>query len=137
MRANLRIRPGDVITRNGEFYPLFPIERTRDALAAYCAVRWPNNRAKMIAREWDLSHDDARSVLSANASQYTIDRIFRHPAGGWAVVLPVFGALLNEPVQQFLSRAQENHDRRTALPALRRAPEMVGRAIRDSRKAMD
>lgn len=88
----------------GEKFPLLGIDRTRDALAAYCAARWPVGRRKSVSREWGLSDEQARSVCEGSASQATLDRIWRHKNGGWDVLLPVFGALLDQTVDQYLAR---------------------------------
>lgn len=74
---------------------------TRDALAAYCRAEWPSNTAKHVAREWDLSLDEARGVVAGRASQATADKIFKHSNGGWRVVLPVLGAVIGHGVDAF------------------------------------
>ena len=93
----------------GEFSPLFGLDRTRDALAAYCAFRWPVGRRKSVAREWDLSTDEARSVCEGSASQTTLDRVWAHKNGGWEVLAPVFGALLGQTVEQHLIKQRKSH----------------------------
>lgn len=87
---------------DGEFHPILSMSRaTRDALATYCQQRWPTGRRKAIEREWGLTGDQARSVLEATASASTIDRIWKHERGGWAVILPVLGAVVGQPVSDF------------------------------------
>lgn len=78
---------------------------TRDSVATYCRVEWPTNTAKHAARAWDLTLDEARGVVAGRASQATIDKIFKHPNGGWAVVLPVLSAVIGHGVEHFF-RAQ-------------------------------
>lgn len=85
---------------------------TRDALAAYCRLHWPQHTAKSAARAWGLSLDEGRGVVAGRASQSTIDKIWKHPDGGWAVALPVLGAVVGKPVHEFFrqqirSAAQE------------------------------
>jgi hypothetical protein len=74
---------------------------SRDSVAAYCRAEWPSNTAKNVARAWDLSLDEARGVVAGRASQATIDKIFKHPNGGWRVVLPVLGAVIGHGVDVF------------------------------------
>lgn len=104
----------DIHGCDGENFPLFPIDRTRDALAAYCQARWPVGRRRSIAREWDLSAEEARSVSEGSPSQTTLDKIWRHRRGGWAVLLPVMGALIG-PVSEFfrdqIKRAAQEAER--------------------------
>lgn len=86
---------------------------TRDALAEYSRTLWPTNSAKNAAREWDLSLDEARGVVAGRASQATIDKIFKHPNGGWRIVLPVLGAVIGHGVDSFF-REQMRHAAREA-----------------------
>lgn len=74
---------------------------TRDSVATFCRQTWPTNTAKHAAREWDLSLDEARGAVAGRASQATIDKIFKHPNGGWRVVLPVLGAVIGHGVDAF------------------------------------
>jgi hypothetical protein len=85
----------------GEKSPLFKLDRTRDGLASYCEARWPVGRRKSVAREWGLSADEARSVCEGSASQATLDKVWRHPRGGWNVLLPVMGAVVGQPIHEF------------------------------------
>jgi hypothetical protein len=101
----------------GEKSPMFPLDRTRDGLASYCEARWPVGRRKSIAKEWDLSADEARSICEGSASQMTLDKIWRHKRGGWAVLLPVMGAVIGQPIHEFF-RAQNERAAREASVAL-------------------
>lgn len=74
---------------------------TRDSVATFCRAEWPTNTAKHVAREWGLSLDEARGVVAGRASQATIDKIFKHPNGGWRVVLPVLGSVIGHGVDAF------------------------------------
>lgn len=74
---------------------------SRDALATFCRAEWPTNAAKNAAREWDLSLDEARGVVAGRASQATVDKIYKHPNGGWRVVLPVLGSVIGHGVDAF------------------------------------
>lgn len=95
---------------HGESFPLLSVERrTRDALSSYCAHRWPVGRRKAVAREWSLSDDEARSVCSGRASWQTFDKIIHHKRGGWAVLFPLFGALLDETAEHHIIKMRKAH----------------------------
>lgn len=94
----------------GESFPLFTIDkRTRDALAAYCAHRWPAGRRKAVMREWGLTEDEARSVCSGRASWATFDKIVFHKRGRWTVLFPIFGAMLDETAEHFIVSQRKAH----------------------------
>ena len=97
----------------GEKFPLYPYDkRTRDALTAYCARRWPTARRTSIAKEWDLSADEARSVVDGKASWQTWDKIIFHKRGRWAVLFPVFGALLDQTAEQHIIELRRSHEQK-------------------------
>lgn len=94
----------------GEKQPNLGLTRlTRDALARYCELRWPRGRRNAVEREWGLSADQARSVCEATASASTIDKVWRHPRGGWSVLLPVMGAVIGESAEDFLIDQRRKH----------------------------
>jgi hypothetical protein len=82
---------------------------TRDALADYCRDRFPAHTAKMVAREWDLSVDEARGVVAGRSSFATYDKVKK--AGGWPVILAVEAAVVGHGIDQFLERTGASHDR--------------------------
>lgn len=97
---------------------------TRDALAAHVRHRWPVHSAKCAAREWGLSLDEARGVVAGRTSLATLDRIFKHPNGGWAVILPVMGSVVGHSVEDFFnSETQRLRDER------RQNEARIGRAM--------
>ena len=96
----------------GKNLPGFGLERTRDALAQYAALRWPSARRKSVGVEWGLNEDEARSVCSGRASWQTFDKIIQHPNGGWPVLFAVFGALLDETADQFINNERRRHGER-------------------------
>jgi hypothetical protein len=98
----------------GEKFPLYPYDkRTRDALTAYCARRWPGQgRRSNVAKEWDLNPDEARSVVEGKASWQTWDKIVFHKRGRWAVLFPVFGALLDQTAEQHIIELRRSHEQK-------------------------
>lgn len=92
----------------GEFSAtMFPLDRTRDALSAYAALRWPVCRRKSVESEWKLSPYEAKSVCEGSASQEAIDKVFK--LCGWEIILPIYGALLGVTVEQHLIRERKSH----------------------------
>ena len=88
----------------------FGLDRaTRDALATYFKLRWPSNTAKLAAREFDLSLDEARGVVACRTSIATLDRIWKHKNGGWSVLLPVMGAVIGETAEKFIEKQRRSH----------------------------
>lgn len=105
----------------GENLPGLGLDRTRDALAKYVEIRWPTGRRKMVAREWGLTDDEARSVCTGRASWQTFDKIIQHPQGGWPVLFAIFGALLDETADQFINNERRRHvERAQTLRAVAR-----------------
>jgi hypothetical protein len=99
----------DFHAADGDFCPaLFPVERTSDALADYCKRRWPKGvRRRAVRDEWGLTEDESRAICEGAASKATLDRVWRHRRGGWAVILPIFAHLLGEGVDQFIARERQ------------------------------
>lgn len=93
--------------RRGEQLSILGVDRLRDALADYCAERWPIGRRKEVARAFRLSAEQARAVIEGRPANSTMDQVWRE--GGWTVVLPVFGKLLGEGVDQFIERERRRH----------------------------
>lgn len=93
----------------GEFLPNMGLSRTRDALAKMVELRWPYSRRKAVMKEWDLNDEEARSVCTGRASWATFDKIVSHKRGGWAVLFPIFGALLDQTAEQFIIRERTAH----------------------------
>lgn len=85
--------------RDGASFPM-TYRQSRDALANYCAARWPVGRRKAVEREWGLSPDEARGVIEATASAATIDKVWK--AGGWAVALPVLSSVIGCSLESFM-----------------------------------
>lgn len=86
-----------------------PLDKaTRDSLADYCKMRWPHHTAKLAAREWNLTVDQARGVVDAKSSLNTYDQIKK--AGGWPVILAVEAAVVGHGLDQFLARIGASHE---------------------------
>lgn len=94
---------------------------TRDALAKYCELRWPNGRRKAVGKEWGLTPAEAKSIVEATASVTTIERVWKHPRGGWEVALPVMGAVIGTHLDQHLEvQRRKSDDRARRLSSLAR-----------------
>lgn len=90
---------------------------TRDALADYARRRWPHHTAKLAAREWDLTVDEARGLVAGRATFNIYDKVKK--AGGWPVILAVEAAVVGHGVDQFLARiGASNESHREQLAAL-------------------
>lgn len=100
----------DVRRSGAENFPLFGSELLmRDAMATYVRLRWPKSTAKEISREFGLTYDEARSVSLGQGSLNAIDKILRHPNGGWAVALPILGAVIGHGVDDFIASERRKH----------------------------
>lgn len=107
---------------------MLPFSRDlREALAIYARRTWPLNTSVHAAKAWGIPKSTAANLLKGHASDATVTRIIR--AGGWALALPVIGAVIGEPVHAFFrdqmrqaakdaERAQEHE--RLAAAAYRR-----------------
>lgn len=93
----------------GDFLPNLGLHRTRDALAKMVELKWPYSRRKAVMKEWDLNDEEARSVCAGLASWATFDKIISHKRGGWSVLFPIFGALLDQTAEQFIIRERAAH----------------------------
>jgi hypothetical protein len=85
---------------------------TKDAMADYFRHRWPSNTAKMGAREFGLTLDQARSVVAGRASQTTIDQIEK--TGGWPVIFAVKAMVLGQGADQFIREQRATHEQNAA-----------------------
>lgn len=106
-----------IYANDGDFLPRLGLDRSMsDALAVYVEQTFPaQGRRKAIAHEWGLGLDEARTVIEARPSRATLDRIFKHPNGGWRVILPVMGAVVGQTADAFIIREKERlaDERRT------------------------
>lgn len=110
---------------------------SRDALADVCRQRWPSGTAKLAAREWGLTVDEARGVVAGRCSFTTYDKVVKRP-GGFLVGLRVLEAVTGQSVAHFFSEQlqlaakanqnaeQNDHLARTAWGRLADAADHCG-----------
>lgn len=93
-----------IFSNDGEKSPVLQLDRhTAEALAVFVQQAFPaQGRRKAVARAWALRDDEARSVIEGQASKATLDRIWKHPNGGWRVILPVMGAVVGQTADAFI-----------------------------------
>lgn len=99
-----------IITRGGTVLPLD--QRRRDALAEYAEIeaRAVGQAAQRWVRQtWDLKDYEAKDLLKGNASEPVWERILKHRNGGWAVALPIMGAVIGHGVEDFLLEQRKRH----------------------------
>lgn len=106
---------------------LLPFSRDlREALAIYARRTWPLNTSVHAAKAWGIPKTTAKNLLKGSASDATVTKIIR--AGGWALALPVIGAVIGEPIHTFL-REQTRQAAKEAENA-RRHEELATAAYR-------
>lgn len=106
-----------IYANDGDFLPRLGLDRTvADAMAVWCEQTFPpQGRRKAIANHFDISLDAARTLIEARPSRTLLDQIFKHPNGGWRVILPVMGAVVGQTADAFILREKERlaDERRT------------------------
>lgn len=118
----------EILGRGGESCPKIPLTRaTREALSRYVTAMAPTGRRKWAEDQWDLTPDQARAVIEGTASAATVDKIWKHKNGGWAVLLPVMGAVIGHSFEDFITQEQERlrHERRSYEEREARLGEMA------------
>lgn len=81
---------------------------TRDALAELARRLWPHHTAKLAAREWDLTVDEARGVVAGRSSLTTYDKIIKK--GGLGVALPVAEIVTGQSIASYFAKMREAND---------------------------
>ena len=118
-----------IYSNDGDFLPRLGLDRSvADALAIYVQQTFPPlGRRKAVAAEFDLGIEEARTVIEGRPSKATLDRIWKHPNGGWRVILPVFGAVVGQSADAFIIREKERlaDERRTFEQREARLGEMA------------
>lgn len=106
---------------------MLPFSRDlREALALYARRKWPLNTSIHASKAWGVPKSTAANLLKGHASDATVTKIIR--AGGWALALPVIGAVIGEPVHGFF-REQMKQAAREAARA-QREEELAAAAYR-------
>lgn len=80
----------------------------KDAVGDYLRRRFPSNTAKMSAKAFSLSVDQARAAVGNNPSLATIERIFKK--GGWPAVVSIMADVLGTSITQYLIELREIHE---------------------------
>ena len=97
----MSITAAEIMHLDGQMLPFS--RDLREALAIYARRAWPLNTSVHAAQAWGIPKSTAANLLKGHASDATLTKIIR--AGGWALALPVMGAVIGEPVHEFF-RAQ-------------------------------
>lgn len=105
----MRVSAMTIYSNDGDFLPRLGLDRSMsDALSVYVEQTFPaQGRRKAVAQHWGLGLDEARTVIEARPSRATLDRIFKHPNGGWRVILPVMGAVVGQSADAFILHEKE------------------------------
>lgn len=101
-----------IMTLDGQILPFS--RDLREALGIYARRKWPLNTSVHAAKAWGVPKSTAANVLKGHASDATVTAIIR--AGGWALALPVIGAVIGQPVDEFF-RAQMKSAAQEAMRA--------------------
>lgn len=93
-----------IYANDGDFRPTLGLDRSMgDALAVWAQQTFPApGTRKALARHFDITLDEARTILEARPSRSLLDRVFKHPNGGWRVILPVMGAVVGQTADAFI-----------------------------------
>lgn len=94
-----------IMTLDGQILPF--ARDFREALALYARRTWPLNTSIHAAKAWGIDKTTAKNLLKGHASDATITRVLR--AGGWAMALPVIGAVIGHSAEQFLEDERRKH----------------------------
>lgn len=128
-----------IITRSGSSLPLD--QRRRDALANYAeiAARAVGAKPQTWVREtWDLKDYEAKDLLKGNASEPVWERILKHKNGGWAVAIPILGAVIGQDLHDFIDKERRRHeDQASRLSSLVRDLRPLGSVRRDGSDELD
>ena len=113
----------------------FPENGTAEALARYATRRWPEKSVQNVMAEWGLTEGEAKGVVYGSASRSTIDKIKRHPRGGWSVMVDVDAMVIGESIQQHMEkRLAEIRRARAAAEAEERRSLEILRSISAARR---
>lgn len=105
----------EIMTLDGQ---LLPFSRDlREALGVYARRTWPLHTSVHAAKAWGIPKATVKNLLKGHASDATVTAIIR--AGGWALALPVIGAVIGHGLDEAIKTERRNDiaraDRRRAL----------------------
>jgi hypothetical protein len=84
-------------------------QRRRDALAAFARASHQRTQTRFgaqawVEQQWGLNDYEAKHLLKGNASEAVWERIVKHPNGGWAVVIPIMGAVIGQSLETYIEQ---------------------------------
>jgi len=105
----------EIMTLDGQ---LLPFSRDlREALGIYARRTWPLHTSVHASKAWGVPKTTVANLLKGHASDATVTAIIR--AGGWALALPVIGAVIGHGLDEAIKAERRNDiaraDRRRAL----------------------
>lgn len=103
-----------ILTDFGTKLPLD--QRRKDALAAYAQAKHQKTQTRRGAQAWCEEHwglrpYEAKDLLKGNASEAVWERIVKHPNGGWAVVIPIMGAVIGLSLEDYIEQKAREAER--------------------------
>lgn len=101
----MSITADGIMTSEGQILPF--ARDFREALAIYARRTWPLHTSVHAAKAWGIDKTTAKNLLKGHASDATITRVLR--AGGWAMALPVLGAVIGQTAEQYLEDERRKH----------------------------
>ncbi len=102
-----------ILTRSGTILPLD--QRRRDALANYAEHEARAAGVPLqtwVRNTWGLKDYEAKDLIKGNASETVWERILKqrdNPHGGWAVALPVIGAVIGLDLDEAIKTERRKH----------------------------
>lgn len=81
----------------------------RDSVADYLGRLYPSNTAKLTARRFDLTLDQARGAVAGKASIATIERIIK--TGGWSVAVAILADVIGHSITRYFINLRASHDK--------------------------
>lgn len=128
-----------IITRSGTVLPLD--QRRRDALAELAiqsAIAAGDKPQAWVRKTWGLKEYEAKDLLKGNASEAVWERILKHKNGGWAVAIPILGAVIGQDLHDFIDKERRRHeDQASRLSSLVRDLRPLGSVRRDGSDELD
>lgn len=111
----MTITANEIMDLDGQILPFS--RDLREALGVYARRMWPLHTSVHAAKAWGIPKTTAANLLKGHASDATVTTIIR--AGGWALALPVIGAVIGHGLDDAIKAERRNDlaraDRRRAL----------------------